>query len=119
MTEKHLLDDPTNRILTVFDKPADAEAARQEFLKEGFSAAQIRLYKGEYAGDHVDTSAKWFADTDEEIKRYQDALRAGNTVMSLPVKDSASREQIHAILTRHEARVITHFGQWVTEMMQS
>jgi hypothetical protein len=73
---------------------------------------------GEVAADKVDSSRKWFADTHLEIERYEKELSAGNTVLSVPVKDSRAREQIHDILQRHDARMMTHFGEWITETMQ-
>jgi hypothetical protein len=45
-------------------------------------------------------------------------LSEGRIVISVPVDDAKERERIHAILKRHQARMITHFGEWVTEMMQ-
>ena len=70
------------------------------------------------AAEKVDTSPKWFADTDVEIKRYRRELEAGNTVISVPVTDSNCREKIHEIFKRHDARLVTHFGEWVTEMLK-
>lgn len=46
------------------------------------------------------------------------AVRAGKTVVSVPVQGSAGRDTLHVILERHGARLITHFGEWVTEMME-
>jgi hypothetical protein len=118
MTAHQNLEDPTNRIVSVFDRPEHAEAARTALVESGIVPTQIRVLSGERAGDNVDTSPKWFADTDEEIERYQRELRAGNTVVSVPVQGQDDRESIHAILKSHDARLITHFGQWVTEMMR-
>ena len=120
MSQKQLLEDPTNRIVTVFDGQEQAEAARKELSEAGLDLNddQIRVLHGREAAEKVDTSPKWFADTDVEIKRYRLALEAGNTVVSLPVTDSDYHEKIHEILKRHDARLVTHFGEWVTEMLK-
>jgi hypothetical protein len=118
MPTKPLLSDPTNRIVAIFDERAQADAARRVIAERGVAEGQIRILQGEQLADQVDTSAKWFADTDEEIARYERALRAGKTVISLPVGDQPSRDSLHRILKQHEARIITHFGQWVTEMLK-
>jgi len=118
MSEDTLLEDPTNRVVSVFDRYENAEAARGDFLKEGLAGQQIRLFHGEDSAADVDTSAKWFADTDLEIKRYRRALQDGKTVVSVPVADRAERERAHDILNRHGARMVTHFGTWITEVMQ-
>lgn len=118
MNDERLLEDPINRVVAVFDNEQNLESARHDLLKEGITAEQIRVMQGEQDAKRVDTSTKWFADTDEEIQRYQDELRAGSTVVSLPVTDEVGREKLHSILKRNEARLITHFGQWVTEMMK-
>lgn len=118
MSERKILENPTNRIVSVFDDRNQADAARQDLLKLGMMDDQIRVFRGQDAAERVDTSAKWFADTDVEIEKYERELRAGNIVVSVPVQDSADRDTLHAILKRHGARLVTHFGEWVTEMMK-
>lgn len=118
MSDDQLLEDPTNRVVSVFDERSQAEQARQEFVRLGLRTEQVRVMKGSGAAEKVDASPKWFADTDEEIKRYERELKAGNTILSVPVSDSNFREKVHAVLKQHNARLITHFGEWVTEMMK-
>lgn len=118
MSQEQFLEDPTNRIVSVFDGQEQAEAARKELSEADLNDDQIRIAHGPEAAEKVDTSAKWFADTDEEIQRYCHELRAGNTVLSVLVTDEAGRERIHDIVKRHGARLVTHFGRWVTEMMK-
>jgi hypothetical protein len=118
MSDNKLLEDPTNRIVSVFDDRSQVEAARQELLKLGLTDKQIRVLCGEEAATKVDTSAKSFAGTDVEIEKYQRELSAGKTVVSVPVQDGSDRDTLHAILKRHGARLITHFGEWVITMMK-
>ena len=119
MSDKVLLNDPTNRVVAVFDEERDAQQARTELASEKSPAEKVQLLAGKEATEQIDTSAKWFADTDEELKRYEDELRAGNTVLSVAISDSSDREAVHTVLTRHNARLVTHFGEWITEMMRT
>ncbi len=70
MSDNDLLEDPTNRIVSVFDDQAQAEDARQQLIANGFKSEQIRVLHGSEDANNVDTSAKWFADTDAEIGKY-------------------------------------------------
>ena len=118
MSDKALLTDPTNRVVAVFDKHEDARKARDELTRVESPAEKVQLLFGEDAADRLDTSPKWFADTDEQLERYEHELRGGNTVISVAIADSADREEVHAVLTQHNARLVTHFGEWITEMMR-
>jgi hypothetical protein len=118
MSDKELLQDPTNRIVSVFDEFDAAESARQDLLKHGYEETEIRVLHGQEAASDVDTSPKWFADTDDDIKMYQRELEAGHTVISVPVENKDGREQLHSLLRQHGARLVTHFGQWVTAVMR-
>ena len=119
MSDKTLLTDPTNRVVAVFDNYADAKQARDDLARDDSPAEKVQLLSGKDDADRLDTSPKWFADTDEELERYEHELRGGNTVISVAIADSADREQVHQVLTRHNARLVTHFGEWITEMMRS
>lgn len=118
MSDEHQYDDPTNRVVCLFDdkpKALDAKAALIEF---GFDKHQVHLLHGGKDAAEVDTSAKWFADTDKFMKKFKRELRDGDTVISVPIKDCDCREQVHTILKSHDARNITHFGEWITEVMR-
>jgi hypothetical protein len=118
MNAKQPLKDPTNRVVSVFDKRSQAESALQALVEDGFDKEEIRLFHGAEDAANVDTSPKWFADTDVEIKKYRRELDAGNSVISVPIDSGVSRERVHAILQENEARLTTHFGEWITEVMQ-
>ncbi len=118
MNDDPVLEDPTNRIVSVFDNMEQATTARQDLMDHGLASASIRWLQGAEQAAHVDTSAKWFADTDEEIRKFQRELQAGHIVLSVPVGDKSEREQLHTILKRHQARFITHFGEWITEVLR-
>lgn len=118
MSDDKTYDDPTNRVVCTFADVHDAEQAKAALLASGFTNEQIHMLVGESAADEVDTSAKWFADTDKEIKKYVRELRNGAVVLSAPVKDCDCREEVHEIMKHAGARHITHFGEWITEVMR-
>lgn len=116
--EEHLLEDPRNHVVCVFDDRKQADQACQELAEMGVPDGQIQEAQGEEAAQDVDASPKWFADTDDEIRRFKEELKLGNTVLSVPIAEKQSREKVHAVLKRRDARYITHFGEWVTELMR-
>lgn len=113
-----ILDDPTNRVVCTFDDRQKAEEAKAALAEYGIAKHRIRVLKGEDDADEVDTSAKWFADTDKEMKKYARELQAGNVVISIPVKDCDCREEVNRIVQSFDARHATHFGEWITEVMR-
>ena len=86
MSTEKFYDDPTNRIVCIFDDRSDSVSAKSALIEFGYADGHVRLYD-EQAASEVDTSAKWFADTDTEIKKFEQQLRSGAIVMSVPIKD--------------------------------
>lgn len=117
MTEKKPLNDPTNRVVATFEDPRDAQTARLALRSQGLANDQVRYFEGPDDAEEIETSWNWFADTATEIKRFKRALSVGNGVLSVAVSDGEQREEIHKVLTEHNASLITHFGQWVTETL--
>lgn len=118
MSDTHKYDDPTNRVVCTFDDRAKARDAKAAVIEFGFEKEQVHMLHGDKDAAEVDTSAKWFADTDKEIKKFERELRNGQTVLSVPIKDCDCREGVHEILKKHDAQHITHFGDWITEVMR-
>lgn len=117
MKSSKFYDDPTNRVVCVFDDWSSAVDAKKAMLESGHAKDHIRIY-GEEAASDVDISAKWFADTDEQMKKFEQALRAGGTVLSVLVEDAEASAAIHQTLQSHGARQVTHFGDWITEVIR-
>ncbi len=115
---REVLNDPTNRVVCVFDNGDDAIAAREELRRCGCGAEEVHILHGRNDAEAMDTSPKWFADTDQEMQRYQHQLASGNTVLAALVHDRESRDAVHQVLKSHNARMVTHFGEWITEMMR-
>ncbi len=101
MSDKPLTNDPTNCIVCVFDSREAADAAQRDLVEYGIDDNRIRLSEGKEAVEHVDTSAQWFADTDEEMEHIQQQLVAGNVVMSVPIEGKEVRDAVHGSLKRH------------------
>ena len=118
MSDDHKYDDPTNRVVCTFDGHDTARDAKAALIEFGFEKQQVHVLQGEEDAEEVDTSAKWFADTDKEIKQFKRELHRGHTVLSVPVKDCDCREEVHQILKKFGATHVTHFGDWITEVMR-
>jgi hypothetical protein len=118
MANDKIYNDPTNRVVCVFDSYAKAIEAIAALIEFGFEKQQIRLLRGHDDAAEIDTSPKWFADTDTEMKRIERQLLAGDTIVAVPVHDSDGREEVHRIVTAHGAKHVTHFGEWVTEVLR-
>ncbi len=114
----HQLDDPTNKVISVFTTHEQAEAAAVELAAAGADREHIHVYDGKADAERIDASAKWFADTDLRLKRYQRELKEGNTVLEFVAEGSVDREKLESILNKHQARFVVLFGEWVTEQIQ-
>ncbi|MCA9265560.1 MAG: hypothetical protein KDA60_16985 [Planctomycetales bacterium] len=115
---KSIFQDPTNRIVCIFDSRDDADAAARTLFADLGEGQAIHVLQGDDAARQLDTSAKWFADTDEEMKRFERELFRGHTIVAVSVADSETRDRAHQILKQFGARHITHFGEWITEVLQ-
>ena len=117
MTAKEVSKHPVNHILCSFADSSQALRAQQLLTDNGFE--EVELFEGEDAADNMTTRAKWFADTDEDLRRFQNKLREGYAVLSAKVTDKESRQAAHDLVSQCDADVITHFGKWVTRTMNA
>lgn len=106
--------DPTGRTVCSFEDAGRAAAARASLIEYGFPAGEISILDGSSDADEIDASAKWFADTAQDLKRYQRELELGNTVLSVPAVDEESLQVLRKHFEKHDGRMMTHFGDWVT-----
>ena len=118
MSDEKRLSDPTNRVVCIFDDHATAVTAKAALLEYGFEKSEVKLLQGDEGAAEIDTSAKWFADTDKQLKNFARELRNGATLLSVPVKDCDCRGEVNELVRKHGARRVTHFGEWVTELMR-
>lgn len=110
--ETQTLSSPGGRAIAVFDSSDAGEVARHALIENGVDQAEIYVLSGPDAADDVDTSAKWFADTDDLLERYQEKLRTGSTLVSAPVDDNL--KEIQTIYHKAGAHSMTNFGSLVT-----
>lgn len=115
MAESKRYTDPTGRAVAVFKNLAAAESARGALVEFGFADEAVHLLHGESDAQEVDDSAKWFADTDEEIHEYRADLEAGRALISVPADSRKHAAEIHDVFAGANAVRMTYFGRWVTE----
>lgn len=117
MRDNAPLENPTNRLVAAFHTNELAEHAIRDCIAAGISREEIRLLKGSQDARQIDTSPKWFADTDVDIARFRRALEDEQVVISVPVGDEVEAETVKSICQECESHLLTHFGTWVTEVM--
>ena len=110
-----VLNDPANHVIATFIDRTSANAALAELKQRDMAPADAVLLVEESAAEDIDASARWFADTDELVKRYQEDLRMGKCVLCLPEPDENRRVDLIEVLKAHGANLVTHSGQWLTE----
>jgi len=118
MSNKPLTNNPSNRIVCVFDNREAVDAAKRDLMEYGISNDRIRVSEGKEAAENVDASTQWFADTDEQMDHIRQQLLAGNVLMSIPIEGEEARDAVYDILKQHQAFRITHFGDWVTKVLR-
>lgn len=109
------LSDPRGRAVAVLQSAEQAEKAKTSLLEMGISEDEIQIVNGSENAKLVDDSAKWFADTDEDLERYKRKLLAGETLISVPIQKDDDLKQIQSILYESGARTMTNFGTLVTK----
>lgn len=105
---------PGGRAIAVLDSIQQAEEAKQGLSQIGLEVDEIHLLNGKDNADSIDASAKWFADTDDLLERYQRKLEMGKTLISAPVENNDQLKQIQAIYYAAGAETMTNFGSAVT-----
>ncbi len=107
--------DPVGRAVAAFDRENQAEAAVKALVDAGFSQDDIHFQHSRSDADKIDSSPQWFADIDDEIEWYKRKLENGGSVVSAPVSDKETLKKVHDIYLESGARMMTHFGNWITE----
>lgn len=105
---------PSGRAVAVMDSLGQARDAKEALSQIGLDVDEIQLLDGENNADEIDSSARWFADTDDLLERYQRKLEEGNALISAPVTDQDQLKQVEKIYYTAGASTMTHFGNLVT-----
>lgn len=108
-------EEPTGRAVGIFRSHAEAEAARAALIDEGRDPKDVYILYGDVDAARLDESAKWFADTDETMKRLKRNLENGHTLISAGAENDEALDAIRNIYTRTGAWKMTHFGTWMTQ----
>ncbi len=120
---------PTNRLLAVFDDPADAAAALADLAAGGIATRDLEILRGEEGADRVDGTggvSGWlgrlrrafdFTMMDQlvDFAAYERALRDGRAVVMVHVHGDAPKESAHRILRAHHGHFINYYGRFATE----
>ena len=118
------------RLLAVFDRPADADAATQALAAEaGIDNGRIDRYEGAADAPLFDASGRrrglrgrlyriiefTWADQPPDFAWYEAALRGGRTVLSIPVSGQGHVAEAARIVTAHDGHFVNHFGWFETQ----
>ena len=120
---------PTNRLVAVFDDPADAATALAELRAHGFAERDLELLRGQEGGDRMDSTGEvsgwlWrlrrafdFTLMDQlvDFAAYERGLRDGRAVVMVRVHGDAPKAAAHENLKRHRGHFINYYGRFATE----
>lgn len=125
---------PTNHVLGVLDTPEQARAALATLESTGFSDADIGISCGPAAADALGatTGRKGLANVairiaerlnirDDEMMlkdRYEDALRDGRIILSVPTPTEDKKEQAAEALKQHGGHFISYLKRFTFEMLE-
>ncbi|QDT32129.1 hypothetical protein [Thalassoglobus polymorphus] len=112
--ETKSIDHPSGRAIAVLDSVEQGNAAKKALIQIGVKADEIYVLSASDEAADIDTSADWFADTDELVEQYQKKLAAGATLISAPVKNTTQLKEVQSIYYSAGAHMMTHFGTFVT-----
>jgi hypothetical protein len=118
--------DPTNRLLAVIDRVADADGAVRALAAAG--VADVEVLAGSADARRIDpsgrTGGRWLriaravalgaADQSVDLAMYEAALRDGRVVLVVRAQDELRAAAVEA-LRAGGAHFVNHYGRWVTE----
>ena len=115
---------PTNRIIGIINAKEDVDNAVRSLQEAGFAEDAIVVFTGEeivkqigFSEEH--NSPKWriiralqhLGEEGEIFDRFKEAMLAENYTISIPAKESETREQATKILKEHNAYDLHFFGK--------
>lgn len=121
--------DPTGHLLAIIDD-ADAAVAAERDL-DGSGIEGVRVYRGSRSADAIDATGsnhgvggglvrglQQVLSNKDNLAEYEEAAREGATVLAVPADDQDVQDRVIAILDRHGARGMNHFGTTVVETIR-
>ncbi len=119
---------PDNQVLGIFDKRDDAARALDEASEAGIPETDITVYSGDDGAEAIDSSGTehGVAETlqrsvqrlltnEDDLRVYERAASEGGVVLAIEAKDDERKESASALLQRHGARDVRHFGTFVVQ----
>jgi hypothetical protein len=120
---------PTNRLLAVFDDPAEAASAIAEIRASGIATRGIEILRGDEGADRMDGTGEVsgrlarlrrafdFTVMDQlvDFAWYEWALRDGRAVVMGHIHGDAPKSAVHAMLRRHGGHFQNYYGRFATE----
>jgi hypothetical protein len=113
MPAEEITNRPENHALASFTSHEQAVEAKEALIGKGLTNAEVM--QGENSAENMNTRAQWFADTDDELRRFENKLREGYSILAVEVHDKPMRQVVDEVLQQYNAEMVTHFGKWVTE----
>jgi hypothetical protein len=121
---------PTDKLVAIIDTPPDAEHARHELLEAGFAPHAIAVQHGIPAAERI----VHYTDLDpfphlarllhvhsiehEQAVAYEQALRQGQSVITVYAPRAQDRQRALGILEAHNAHSINFYGKWTIETLK-
>lgn len=125
---------PTNKVIGIIDDPNDCKAALHDLRATGFRAGEIEVLTGEEGAHRIDVTGKehgtlarlvrsiqrlGLGDLEpKHIRRYEQAMLAGQFCIGVSVKKEEAREKVHEILKAHHGHFINFYGEWEIEGLE-
>ena len=120
---------PTNRLMAVFDDPAQAAAPLAELKAGGLPARDLEILRGPEGADRMDGTGRSGAGSVESVvgsistlmdqlvdfAHCEAALRDGRGVVMVRVAGNERKAAALDILRRHGGHFINHYGRFATE----
>jgi hypothetical protein len=120
---------PTNRLLAVFDDPAEAATALAELKAAGFADRDLEILRGAEGADRMDGTGEvsgWLSrlrrafdftlmDQLVDFATYERALRDGRAVVMIHVHGDAPKETALQIVKGHRGHFVNYYGRFATE----
>lgn len=116
-------------VLAIIDRPEDAAGAEHELAEIGLEG--VRVFRGEQGGEEIDSSGtehgiagrlvrglQQALSNKDNLAEYDEASRAGATVLAVPVADDTTKDRAVEVLRRHGARSINHFGTMIVTTLE-
>lgn len=119
---------PKDNVLAILEDRASAAAALAEARDAGISSDEITVYSGDEGAEAIDArgtqhgmtgfvqrSIEFLSANQDNLKSYQEAVERGGVVVAVHADNDERKHQVAALLQRHGAHDVRHFGGFVVQ----